>query len=346
MNKTIRKSSILATVATVAVQSAVAAGFRAAPVAEVKEGAWSFGFSGGTSYVGGEAREHVFAPQTTYGEIATLPPGDRADAFVTYGDKPGRRHQVSRLDWEIAASMIGFTGSARRDRLSLNLGVWYGGSGSDDLDMDDYDWYAGDYNGYTHHSWSEVELTDAWMFDANVSFDFWRDDAFTAYVFAGMREQRWKWTQDGLTKYWYPPEEGGRFSDKGHGIDYRQVVDMAYAGLGGAWKLSDTLTLNAYGSWAPRYAGRDHDNHISAEKYFRESFGWDDGNVYAAGLSLDWKVVERTCVFFAMDWQKATLHEGDVILLEMDSGEVEKNEDSAGFENEYVALSVGLKYTF
>lgn len=331
----LRPTSIALATAFVAA-SAAAAGFRAAPVADYKEDAWSLGVSAGASFVAGEAREHVFSPASD----------SLAYANEIGGTPDGRRHQLSRLDWDIAATMIGFSGSARRGRLSLNAGIWYGGSGVDDLDMDDYDWLNGDNVPYSHHSYSEVELTDAWMYDANISFDFWRSEACTGYAFVGVREQRWKWRQDGFTEYWYPEDDGGHSSDHGHGIDYRQVFQMAYVGLGGSWKLSDALSLSAYASWAPRYKGKDRDNHISAEKYFNEKFDYDDGNVYAAGVALDWRVQERLVVFCALDWQKATLHEGDMTMQEYDNPEPQVGKDSAGFESEYAALSFGLKYTF
>ena len=336
MNSPVTRHSSLVVAVALAAASATAAGFRAAPVAEYKEDGWSFGASAGSAFVGGEANEHVFAPKHATAEYAA----------ETGGRDDGKRHQLSRLDWEIAATMLGVSGSARNGRLSLNLGVWYGGSGSDELDMDDYDWLNGDQNGYTHHSFSEVELTDAWLFDANLSFDFWRGDAFTGFAFAGIREQRWKWTQDGFTEYWYPIGEGGHFTDDGHGVDYRQVVIFGYVGLGGTWTLSDTLELSAYASWAPRYKGRDRDNHISAEKYFTEHFDYDDGEVYAAGVELAWRAVGNLKLVLGIDWQKATLHEGDMSAWDLDTDETERIRDGAGFENEYVALSFGANYTF
>lgn len=317
-------------------QTAAAAGFRAAPVADYREDDFSFGVSAGAAFVGGEAREHSFSPKSESFKYAQ--DLNRPDDH--------RRHRISRLDWDVAATMVGLSGSARYDRLSLNGGVWYGGSGSDDYDMDDYDWLAGDHRRHTHHSRSEVELTDAWMFDANLSCDFWRTEGSAGYVFGGLREQRWKWTQDGLTEYWYPFNDGGRFRDRGHGIDYRQVFLMAYVGLGGDWKLTDSLTLSAYASWAPRYAGRDRDNHIDAEKLFHGNFDWDDGEVYAAGVALGFQFAPRRSLCVALDWQRATLHEGRMFAEDLESGETMSAKGAAGFESEYVALSFTLDCAF
>ncbi len=328
MNKLL--SSTLAL--SLASMSALAAGFRATPSAEYKEDAWSFGVAADLTGVSGTAKEHVFSPKS---EAA----GYAAEFHAPYAD---RRHQLSRLDWDISASMVGFAGSARRGRLSLNLGVWYGGSGTDDWDMKDYDWMSGDHLPYDNYSKSETELTDAWMYDANISYDVWRGNSSVGYVFLGAREQRWKWTCDGRNEYLYPENGYVPYSDTGHICDYRQLLMFAYAGVGGTWKLTDRLDLSAYASWAPAVKGRDRDNHIAAEKEFRGSFDYDEANVYAAGLSLDWHVSQSATICFAFDWQKASIAEGDTTLDNYGEGEWESEKDSAGIENEYLAFTIGV----
>ena len=334
--KLVTRLSSLVTALALAAASASAAGFRAAPVAEFKEGALSFGLSAGTTFVGGEAREHVFHPKGQLAdyleEIPGAPPKDR-------------RHQLSRLDWDMAAAMLGGSGSVRYDRLSLNLGVWYGGSGSDDYDMKDYDWMAGDHVPHTEYSRSDTELTDAWLFDANVSFDLWRSEDSTGYVFAGAREQRWKWTCDGRNDYWYSENYHVWAHDRSHVCDYRQVIFFGYVGLGGEWRLNDRLVLAAHLSWGPDWKGRDRDNHIGADKLCHESFDWG-GDVYAAGVSLDWRVGERTTLSLALDWQKASLNQGEMVQFSYEDEEETRIKNGAGMENEYAALTVSVAHAF
>lgn len=339
MNKaTIIRNAIAAGVVCAMAQATSASGFRAAPVADYKENAWSFGIEGGAAYVGGEAREHIFMPKS-----------QEADYAEEFG-KPieGRRHQMSRLDWDMSAAMFGAAGSARRGRLSFNFGIWYGGSGDDDNDMKDYDWMEGDDVPHSEYSRSDTELTDAWMFDANVSFDVVRSGDFTGYIFAGAREQRWKWTCDGRNDYKYSDDNYVWTHDHAHVCDYRQVLFFGYIGAGGVWKLSDTLSLSAYASWAPGWKGRDRDNHITAGKLCRETFDYD-GDVYAAGVALDVRVAEHATLFVGLDWQKATINQGDSIQFSYEDDEVvEENlyKDFGGMENEYVAVSFGVKYAF
>ena len=63
----VRRAAALV-IAALAASAASAAGFRATPVADFKEGDLSFGLSAGATFVGGEAREHVFHPK---GELAS-----------------------------------------------------------------------------------------------------------------------------------------------------------------------------------------------------------------------------------------------------------------------------------
>lgn len=322
--------------ACAAAQVACAAGFRAAPLADYREGAWSFGIEAGSAAVGGEAREHVFAPKSMAAEYAQ----EMGAPFAE-----GRRHQMSRLDWDIAASMVGASGSARRGRLSLNMGIWYGGSVSGELKMKDYDWMDGDHRPYSEYSKSEAELTDAWMFDANVSFDIVRTDDAALYAFAGAREQRWKWTCDGRNDYWYSENGHVWERDHGHVCDYRQVVFFGYAGLGYTCKLNDTFDLSGYVSWAPGWKGRDRDNHIGAGKENSDSFDYD-GNVYSGGVSLDMRIAEKATVSLALDCQKVTLADGLLKQYEYYEDERTTVEGGAGMENEYAALTLSLKYAF
>ena len=330
-------ASRLITIATLAAATSLAGGFRAAPTAQYKEGEISFGGTIDSSFVGGEAREHVFYPKSASAEYARelgLP-------------DDGKRHQLSRLDWDLAAAMIGFAGSIRYDRFSFNAGIWYGGSGDEaDLDMKDYDWLAGDHLPHTEYSRSDTELTDAWMIDANVSYDFLRNETFTTYAFIGFRWQKWEWECDGWNDYYYSENNWKRVRDKGHVCDYEQQMNFAYFGVGGEMKLTDKLALSAYLSWAPVYGGKDHDKHLAADKDFKEDFDYDDGEVYAAGIALDWYVSEKASFTLALDWQKATLHEGDMELDDYGEGDFEEIKDGAGYENEYIALTLGFNYAF
>ena len=48
----------------------------------------------------------------------------------------------------------------------------------------------------------------------------------------------------------------------------------------------------------------------------------------------------------ALDWQKATLHEGDLRVENLEDGSIETEDDAAGIENGYVAASFSGTYRF
>jgi outer membrane protease len=326
--------------AAVAASGTAWAGFRAEPLAAARDGETTFGVGVDFTSLEGKAREHVFAPAALSGDYTKEYPG--ASERENH-----RRHQISRLDWDMeSVSMIGVKGSARRSILSLNLGAWGGASSVDDADMEDYDWLCGDHVGFSEYSRSDTELDEAWMLDANVSADLFRGEAVAAYAFVGWRVQHWEWTCDGWNEYRYSALGGKWARDKGHTCDYEQELRFGYFGVGGTWRLSDAFELGGYLSWAPGYEGEDHDEHLAAEKRFDEKFHYDDGDVYAAGLEVAWHVSERATLSLALDWQRATLHEGDMSLDNYGEGVKIAMKDAAGYENEYVTGTLAFKYAF
>lgn len=319
-----------------AAAATASAGFRAEPVAAPRDGETTFGVGADFTLLGGRAREHVFSPAAEHAEYA-----------AEMGDPRVRRHQLSRLDWDIeSVGLVGLKGSARRGIFSLNGGAWIGASSCDDADMKDYDWYQGDHVPYTEYSRSDAELTETWTLDANLSADLFRNDALAAYAFLGYRAQHWEWECDGRNDYWY--SENGHIwtHDTGHVCDYEQDYRFAYIGLGGTWKVCDALDFSGYVSWAPGYEGKDKDEHYAAGKTFENDFDYDDGNVYAAGVEAAWHVSDNATLKLALDWQRASLHEGDVEMDDYGEGEFEYHKDAGGYENEYLAATFAFAYSF
>lgn len=316
-----KKQKRLVALVVLALAGTAWAGFRAEPVADPRSGETTFGIAVDLTALEGQAREHVF---------------ERADS---------RRQQLSRLDWDMeAVTFLGVKGSARRGIFSLNLGAWAGASAVDDADMKDYDWEYGDQVGYNKYSRSDTELDEAWMLDANLSADLFRGEALSAYAFLGWRVQHWEWECNGRNDYLYSELGGEWVHDTGHILDYEQELDFAYVGLGGKWKLSDAFDVSGYVSWAPAYEGKDKDDHLAKDTRYHEKFHYDDGNVYAAGLEVAWHMSEKSILSLGLDWQKATLHEGDMTKEDADGRTTFK--DNAGIENEYLAGTLAFRYAF
>ena len=184
------------------------------------------------------------------------------------------------------------------------------------------------------------------MLDANLSADLFRNDAFTASAFAGFRVQHWEWECDGHNDYWYSDFDHKWVHDRGHVCDYEQELRFAYLGLSGTWTFAPDFDLSGYFFWAPAYEGEATDEHLVAEKTYDDDFGYDDGNVFGAGLELAWHVSGNSTLAFAVDWQKATLHEGDFSLDDYGTGEKYEGKDAAGLQNEYATATFSYRYAF
>ena len=328
---------VSSTAALLAVAVTASAGFRAEPVAAPRDGETSFGLGFDFTTLAGRAREHAFSPAAE----------SAAYAAEVGGDGRVRRHQLSRLDWDMeSVGLAGLKGSARRGFLSLNGGAWIGASSVDDADMKDYDWMAGDDVPFSEYSRSDAELDEAWMLDANLSADFFRNDAFSAAAFVGFRVQHWEWECDGRNDYRYSANGHVWVHDHRHVCDYEQEFRFAYLGLGATWKLCDAIDLSAYLSWAPAYEASDKDEHYAVGKTFEDDFSCDEGDVYAAGVEAAWHVEEKAAFKLALDWQRASLHEGDLTLADYGGGGSESKSGASGIENEYLAATFAFQYAF
>lgn len=325
----------LAALLASAAATPAAAALRAESLAEPRDGETTFGLAVDLSLLEGRAKEHVFSPKADS--------ADYAEAFGVPDD--GRRHRISRLDWELeSVGLVGLKGSVRRSVFSLNLGGWIGVGGEGD--MKDYDWFAGDDLPYTEYSRSDADTTLAWMLDANLSADLFRNDAFAASAFLGFRVQHWEWECDGVTDYLYSDLDWKWVQDTGHVCDYEQELRFAYIGLSATWTFTPGFDLSGYAFWAPAYEAEDTDEHYAAEKTYRDDFPYDDGHVLGAGVELAWHFSARSTLALSVDWQKAALHEGDVSLDDYATGEHLDAEDAAGLENEYASATLSYRYSF
>lgn len=326
---------ILPAAAVLLAATAASAAFRAEPVADARENETTFGLAVDFTLLEGHAKEYVFSPKSESADYA-------ADLGIP---DDGRRHTISRLDWDMASvGMVGLKGSARRGAFSLNLGGWVGAGG--DSDMEDYDWLAGDDLPYSEYSRSDAESTLAWMLDANLSAELFRSGGFAASAFLGYRVQHWEWECDGVTDYCYSDFDYKWGQVEGLVCDYDQEIRFAYLGLAGSWTFAENFDLSGHFFWAPAYEGEDHDKHYAAEKNFKDTFAYDGGHVFGAGLELAWHATGRSTLALAFDWQKASLHEGDYRLDDYGEGDWLEAKDGAGIENEYAAATLSYRYAF
>jgi len=181
--------------------------------------------------------------------------------YVPY-DFAGERTAVSELTWDLSGLvMAGATVSADfRDQLLLNVSLWTA-LNEGDGEMHNFDWLVpGD--DWTDWSRSEVDVTQAIVFDINGSAEFfhWRKIAFRAI--AGYKHGAWKWTDRGQ-EFVYSVDgfRDTRGSFEGTPtVDYEQVFLIPYSGFG-AGGLLGPMEARASFTFSNLVAARDRDHH-------------------------------------------------------------------------------------
>ncbi len=324
------KSPLLlgAVCAAVAAAPAISsAAIRAENVAKANE---SFAIQVSAGILSGEAKEHVFDKEN----------------YVTKRED-GRRHQISRLDWDMKnVPVVGLNGTLRIDeRLTLNAGIWGALDASDDDgDMDDYDWLAGDNVSYSEYSKSTSDLTSGVIADVNLAYDFVKDwNGLTATILVGARAEEWEWEAMDLYAL-YSDNNYAPIIETGKVCDYRQSYVSGYVGLAAEWR-AGAWALNGYFTWG-RYYAEDEDDHFMADKHFEETFDEYDADAILIGVSASYDLTEKMSVRLAYDYQYYGLSVGTMKLWDYGEGEYGEEDDAAGVEMRYGIASVALSYAF
>ena len=334
--------------------------FQADVIAPAKEGKipavagqLSFGL------LNGEAKEHVF------GYYRNDPVEVFAEDYTS-----GKRYQISRLDWELKNIAMGGANFSVRplnmvkgialtdgltfntaNGLTINLGYWRAlteGNG----EMEDFDW-LGPYYGVsadenTHYSLSDVDVTEGYIYDFNVAWDFiqWKD-ILTARVFTGYKQNGWTWEDHGKYSIYivngYVPE----FLDGENMIDYEQEFRMPYIGASADLTYGD-LTISGRLNYSPSVEATDWDDHVERDMHYTEEF--EDGEMLGFGLDVRYAFsrgpLQGAFLAAALDVQTIDLIVGDIEYYgaEIDGTVFQKN--GAGIENSYTVFSLGGGYRF
>ena len=304
------------------------AAFQAGAIAGPTEGKGvSFGLQGSIGVLNGEAKEHVYDYETV----------------------DGSRRQLSRLDWDLKnVVMGGGNGSVRLlNRLTLNGGIWLALTEGNDGEMDDYDWLDVTSSDWTHYSLSEVDVTEGYIVDVNAAWDLvtWND--LTARIFAGYKQDGWKWEDRGVyllyPEYGYIPQD----LDGENMINYEQEFRMPYFGGSADWAVGN-FTLTGYLTWSPFVSATDWDEHVARDLHFKETF--DGGDMLGLGLEGRYSFTQGSFkgafVSAALDYQKIDLIVGDMEVEDLSSGERGGDTDTAGVENNYLMISLGGGFKF
>jgi outer membrane protease len=259
-----------------------------------------------------------------------------------------RNHKVSELDWDLSEVIMGGgVVSAGFNRwVRVNAGLWWTlteGNGG----MDDYDYrlVGGPWTDWSH---SEVDVTDGYILDVNLSVAIpiqqW---PVVSHVVLGYRRDVWKWS-DHAYDFVYSSDPPDLFRDYrgsydgANAVDYQQQFDIPYAGLGlsGYWR---PFSVCGYVFYSPFASAEDEDYHVLRDQNFRESFRGGD----YWGVNLQAAVEFARWFYFAvaLDAQGIPESRGDMETTD-DHGKPVTVSNGGGIANNaaMVSLSLGGKF--
>lgn len=266
---------------------------------------------------------------------------------------PGRRYQLSRLDWDLKDVVMGGLQFSVRpikhdlwDALTLNFGYWNALTEGDG-EMDDYDWMDPDSSDWTHYSLSDVDVTEGYILDLNAAWDVveWKD--LIVRGFLGYKQNGWTWEDSGryllYPEYGYVPQD--LYGD--NMINYEQEFRMPYLGASVDWTKGD-FTVAGRLTYSPSVEATDWDEHVARSLHFKEEF--EGGDMLGFGLDVRYAfsrgLLQGAFLAAALDVQTIDLIVGDMEYYDASTGERGGGRDLAGIENEYWVLSLGGGYRF
>jgi outer membrane protease len=270
--------------------------------------------------------------------------GDADEIVYDYETPGGSRRKLSHLVWDLTDVIMGGgeLGFRVNERWSLHAGLWLAlseGSG----EMDNYDWLDPSSPDWTDYSLSDVAVTEGYIVDVNVAYEFYRRDHASARLIIGYKQNGWSWEDYGVfalyPEFDYVPLDLGGET----GITYEQEFRMPYAGIAGDFT-RDRITLSGYAVWSPLVAAEDWDHHIARTIYFHGMF--EGGDMLGLGLAARYALKENLFLSASIEQQTLDLIVGDVELLDYTTGVYYAGADEAGIENSYTVISLGLGFSF
>ena len=271
--------------------------------------------------------------------------GDATETFFWY-NAAGARTPLSRLDWEMPrVAMLGGTASATSGRLTLHAGSWTAVTEGEAGHVLDYDWTDFGSAKWTSFSDSHADVVSARTFDIGAQWAWVQDfHGLTLKGLLGMRYDDWSW--EGYGGYGLYPQYGYKpylFDPSVIEITYKQDFSFPYAGLAADWQVGNWV-FSANLRYSPLVSAESEDFHTYRNIRFNGSF--DRGDMIGAGASAAYVFDSGIFLSLSADFQHLEETTGNLSVIEYGSGKVHRFSDSAGIENETLALSLGLGMRF
>lgn len=266
---------------------------------------------------------------------------------LVYDADSGRK--LSELQWELKnVYMLNLGGAiAPRSWLTLSADFWINLNKGDGT-MDDYDFLADNYSGYTH--WShhdDTDLTRGFMLDLNAAFTFYSFGETSFNGIVGYKYDNWEWESRGGT-YVYSNtflfDTVGSFTPGEKVITYNHWFHVPYVGLGFE-SSAGRVFFKGRVIASPFVTAEDEDIHHLRNLRFEEDF--DTSSMYGVDLAIGYEITPNFALTGAFKYQKYEEAKGDTTITDLTTGQqYHYPGDAAGTDHTSSMISVGLEYRF
>jgi outer membrane protease len=191
---------------------------------------------------------------------------------------------------------------------------------------------------WTHYSDGDVDIDEAYTVDVNGAVTFFRGNGVELFGLLGFKRLFWDWSEYGRT-YIYSVDgfRDTRGNSGGvNGIDYEQVFEVPYAGIG-ARILFGESSGTAYVIYSPFVQAEDRDHHIHRDLKFKETFEGID--YLGAGGEVSYHFTDAVFMTFSLDAHAIPEARGDMEITRA-GGDTEFLPDVAGIENTVISMSL------
>ncbi|MGI6749722.1 MAG: omptin family outer membrane protease [Atribacter sp.] len=271
--------------------------------------------------------------------------GEAVESVFWYDDA-GARALLSRLDWEMPrVVMLGGSASATIGQLTLHAGFWTAVTEGEGGRMLDYDWTDFGSTKWTAFSDSNTDVVSARTFDLSAEWTLIEDFHGLAFKgLLGLRVDDWSWEdsggyglypQYGYVPYWFDPSVIE--------IMYEQQFSIPYVGFAADWQVG-RWGVSANLRYSPLVSAESEDFHTYRNIRFSGTF--DRGEMFGIGVSVAYTFDTGFFIAFSTAYQLLDEIIGDLKICECKNDTATQFSDSAGIENETIALSLGLGMHF
>ncbi len=255
-------------------------------------------------------------------------------------------HRLSALTWDIDRLMMGKLGASIQYKkwLTLTVDSWWklpDGEGT----LNDYDWIIAGED-WTHWSRSNTDISSASILDASANVEFFQRHNYALHGILGFKRDSFEMVAKG-GKFIYSEDDfrdtTGSFPSVPV-LTYEQTMTSPYIGFGFSAAFTDNIALSGRAIYSPFVDGKATDQHHLRNLVIKDEAS--GGDMFAFDFSVKWAFQQNLAWDISAGYQKYKTIIGDSTNLFSNSGEVVKQENGVGMNQEMIRFSSSLTYTF